>query len=431
MMRACFFVPIFAALLALPNRQAGAQWVQTNGPYAPGTLSQVTVTALTTDSSRIFAGTEQHGVFLSTNKGLIWESVNSGLPQAVYITSFAVKNDTLLAGTRQGLYLYDGTEWIQLVNNYYIGGLSATDSDIFAGFGGEGLARSTDSGKAWRRSYPSLLPPLGGIGFFSIVQRPNHIYAGGLFRQTDNSPIYPIVVHSSDNGTSWGRRDFGLPIGSYVKAVALTEQKLFAAAGDSIYRCDVDAGPWVISTKGTGPLATLGKSVFAGAGSGLLISLDEGTNWTDASQGLGDAIIKTFLVTGQTGGSEEQVLFAGTTSGVWKRPVAGMIPTTTSMEGSTGQLPTTHILEQNYPNPFNPETRIKFSLATMHATHLDIFNILGQHVRLLVSEQLPAGQHELVWDGRDNNGRHVASGVYLYRIMAGSFLSVKRMMLVK
>ncbi|MBM2845780.1 MAG: hypothetical protein HW407_1092, partial [Bacteroidetes bacterium] len=105
----------------------------------------------------------------------------------------------------------------------------------------------------------------------------------------------------------------------------------------------------------------------------------------------------------------------------------GVLP----VEDPVATVPQTYELYQNYPNPFNPQTRIRFSLVTMEDARLDIFDILGRHVRVLVNEQLPAGGHEVVWDGKGDHGEHLASGVYVYRIAAGSFVSVKKMLMLK
>jgi len=70
----------------------------------------------------------------------------------------------------------------------------------------------------------------------------------------------------------------------------------------------------------------------------------------------------------------------------------------------------------NFPNPFNPETTIFFNLSEVGKVELEIFNIRGQKVKQLVSNQLPAGQHSIVWDGIDDDGKHVSSGVYLYKL---------------
>ncbi len=73
-------------------------------------------------------------------------------------------------------------------------------------------------------------------------------------------------------------------------------------------------------------------------------------------------------------------------------------------------------LQQNYPNPFNPTTEIKYGLPVNGLTTLEIFNLRGQKVRTLVNEKKSAGYHHIVWDGRDDFGNSVASGVYIYRI---------------
>jgi hypothetical protein len=89
-------------------------------------------------------------------------------------------------------------------------------------------------------------------------------------------------------------------------------------------------------------------------------------------------------------------------------------------------------LNGNYPNPFNPSTTIRYSLASDAVVALDIFNILGQHVRTLVSGQLmPAGAYEATWDGRDSQGNVVGSGTYMYRLIAGDFTETRKMIMLK
>jgi hypothetical protein len=93
--------------------------------------------------------------------------------------------------------------------------------------------------------------------------------------------------------------------------------------------------------------------------------------------------------------------------------------------------PTEFSLLQNYPNPFNPETNIKYNLAEGAGVQLRIYNIVGQVVRTLVSEQQSAGRYQVRWDGTDDRGSAVSSGIYFYQISAGSFSDVKRLMLLK
>jgi hypothetical protein len=88
-------------------------------------------------------------------------------------------------------------------------------------------------------------------------------------------------------------------------------------------------------------------------------------------------------------------------------------------------------LRQNAPNPFNPSTTISFTLAEAGATELQVFNVRGQNVRKLVAGGLEAGDHSVTWDGRDDSGARVPSGVYFYKLTSGSFEGLQRMVLLK
>ncbi len=89
------------------------------------------------------------------------------------------------------------------------------------------------------------------------------------------------------------------------------------------------------------------------------------------------------------------------------------------------------VLEQNAPNPFNPATTIRFSLERSAQTELAVYNILGEQVATLLDSYLPAGDHRVVWDGRDDAGKRVATGVYLYRLMTGDYTQSRKMLLLK
>lgn len=92
----------------------------------------------------------------------------------------------------------------------------------------------------------------------------------------------------------------------------------------------------------------------------------------------------------------------------------------------------TFALEQNYPNPFNPSTTIAYHLRTAAAVKLTVYNVLGQKVRALVNERRQqAGTHRIQWDGRDDAGRAVTSGMYLYRLETDDQAQTKSMLLLK
>jgi len=88
-------------------------------------------------------------------------------------------------------------------------------------------------------------------------------------------------------------------------------------------------------------------------------------------------------------------------------------------------------LRGNFPNPFNPETTISFSLAKDSNVTIEIFNIRGQKIRTLVSNYYQIGSYNVVWNGRDDNGNQVGSGIYFYRMNTGEYQAVRRMILMK
>ncbi len=103
----------------------------------------------------------------------------------------------------------------------------------------------------------------------------------------------------------------------------------------------------------------------------------------------------------------------------------------TKPDGSSPAVPDKYSLSQNYPNPFNPNTIISYELPVAGNVKLSVFNLLGQRVATLVNSYHDAGRYEIGWNGTDENGNQVSSGVYLYRIKAGDFIKTKKMILAK
>ena len=102
----------------------------------------------------------------------------------------------------------------------------------------------------------------------------------------------------------------------------------------------------------------------------------------------------------------------------------------TGVEGGESAKPVAFRLDQNYPNPFNPGTVVSYQLARDVPVRLDIYNSVGQRVRTLVDAWKTAGSHATVWDGRDDSGASLASGVYIYRLEAGDFSDSRKMVLI-
>ena len=94
-------------------------------------------------------------------------------------------------------------------------------------------------------------------------------------------------------------------------------------------------------------------------------------------------------------------------------------------------VPDKFYLDQNYPNPFNPETKISYCLPEGFQVRLIIYNLIGQEVQTIVNNFQPAGYYQVIWNGRDNQGRLASSGIYIYRLTAGTFTQTKRMVLLR
>ncbi len=93
-------------------------------------------------------------------------------------------------------------------------------------------------------------------------------------------------------------------------------------------------------------------------------------------------------------------------------------------------LPESYSLEQNYPNPFNPETNISYSIHNSTDVNITVFNALGQTVNVLVNQKQNTGNYRVNWNGKDNSGNAVSSGVYFYTLKAGDFTSTRKMILL-
>jgi hypothetical protein len=105
--------------------------------------------------------------------------------------------------------------------------------------------------------------------------------------------------------------------------------------------------------------------------------------------------------------------------------------TTTVDEGTDKNIPKTYELANNYPNPFNPSTTIKYALPRPGKVALVVYNLLGQKVRTLVNKEHPSGRFEVIWDGSDNYGNVVGTGLYFYRLETNEMAFVKKMLFVK
>jgi hypothetical protein len=135
------------------------------------------------------------------------------------------------------------------------------------------------------------------------------------------------------------------------------------------------------------------------------------------------AYVRKLIVSPGGGGSGASLFVGVDGSGVWRRPVSDLVSV---HELAGNDLPRDFSLAQNYPNPFNPLTNVDFQLPISSHVNLRIFDLLGREVAVLADEVRKAGSYHVSWDAAK-----MPSGMYVYRLTAGNFVSVRKMILTK
>ena len=414
-----FFVLVVAASVC------NAQWVQTNGPDSMAM-------ALAAEGTNLLAGTCNLGVFLSTDCGASWTDL--GLTNKC-IEGLFVSGMNLFAGTfAQGMFRSTdrGASWSivdSIPTEATVDCFMARGTNLFAAVNAlspgilGGVIRSTNDGTTWIPVNTGLSPETD-IAAFAVCPGgtdDTSIFAGGSICE---GPCTGCIYRSTNNGTEWTQVSSGLT-DSYVGAnsFGVIGTDIFAGIGNGVLRSIDNGTRWTrVNSWPTGQdntsLAVSGTNLFAGTfQGGVFLSTDNGTSWTAVGSGLPPGRwVRSLLIV-------DANLFAGTESGVWRRPLSEMIA---GIAEAHRAIPTCFLLEQNYHNPFNPSTTIHYALPHSSFVTITVHNTLGQQVAQLVNEQQLAGYHNVVF-----RGDGLASGVYFYRLQAGGFVQTRKMLLVR
>lgn len=394
-----------------------AQWQMTS------VLPPYDVRSLAVSGSIIYAGVDGRGVWFTGNKGENFTCISDTSFKGNQVWSLSISGMGFFAGTDQGVFRYTGgTRWIQSntgmpIQNPDVRALAVSDGYLIAGtyvsydtrpqYHG-GVLFSPNNGESWTVS------ELAPVAVFSLAVSGNHIFAGsglGFF-------------YSTDYGISWTAANTGLTNNDVI-SLGISGGSLFAGTGGGVFRSTLDGTDWTEANNGLTNLSTLafttfGTFLFAGTNGGVFLSTNNGANWTDVSEGLWGWTWPVYALA--ISGSD---LYAGTYSGVWRRPLSEML-TSVSAEGGSTNMPTHFTLDQNYPNPFNPTTSISFDLPSRSMVSLKVFDMLGREVAAIVSEEMSAGSYLKQW-----NAVALPSGVYFYRLQADNFSDTKKIILMK
>jgi hypothetical protein len=297
----------------------------------------------------------------------------------------------------------------------FLTNLAAGGTNLFVG--GGGIFRSTDCGITWTSISSGFPAGATALGFSDP-----YLFAGtwgyGVFRSTNY-------------GSSWSQITFGPPDVS-VDCIATMGTRIFIGTrGSSLFYSSDDGASWDLRYSGLTDvlperpeimsLAFGGNDIFAGLPYGVFVSTNGGQSWSMWNTGLEEIYQNSSFI--QALAAHHGYLFAGAGNrSVWRRPLSEVA---TGVGVSRG-LPTAFSLEQNFPNPFNPSTTIKFELPKESRVKLSVFDILGREVSALVDERRDAGIFEVRFDGSG-----LASGVYFYRLQAGTYVETKKLLLLR
>lgn len=281
--------------------------------------------------------------------------------------------------------------------------------------------------------------------------------------KTPYAPVAPIPIIAppgcSPSGTNRTVKKDGsltLPPGSYGKVIVGDYAKLKLSAGnycfdvletktESVLQINVAGGPVTITVMTS---LKLGKELEMQVSSGEAGSSAITFNALQSTKVLidkGGYVLGSFIAPNAEVVLAKNVSFRGsicankitvdrdvvflhhTSPGSLPKPVLE-----DNEEISNAQAPvTSYELGQNYPNPFNPSTTISFALPQAGEVNLTIYNIYGQLVRQLVAGQMTTGRHSVIWNGKNERGQQVASGMYLYVLKAGEFTAHRKLVLMK
>jgi hypothetical protein len=205
--------------------------------------------------------------------------------------------------------------------------------------------------------------------------------------------------------------------------MAVIGTNLFAGTNNGgVYMTNNYGTNWIsvnngIPTQYIGIIISTGSNLFSGTAAGTYFSPDNGTNWISKNQGISSTDSVNALII------SNNYIFAGVASKfIWRRLYSEAV----QVQNISGVVPDNYYLSQNYPNPFNPTTNIYYQISNNSFVSLKIYNITGEEISTLVNQKQEAGSYQVTFDGSS-----LASGIYFYKIKAGSFSVTKKMSLIK
>ncbi len=444
----------------------GNNWVQISNTG----LNDKFVYSLMLLGANILAAT-QSGIFQTLLNTISWQATNVGFLN-IAINSFLMIGNSIYAGTSNGIYLSTdlGLNWLLLgLTKTIIATLFPGPAGmILAGIQFGGLMKSTDNGNNWTRVSGGLLDQFTSVktgvyngtnglyiigtetkGALKSSDLTNWTNAGGLDLQLvsdiqgdpSGTKYYAGtssgLFESDDGGNSFVKTGFD---GKNVIKVNILDSLLILATTNTTGMFQsTDGGKtwtskWDNNAKGTSVISVYvlsESSWIVMTSQGTFMTEDFGETYTNQDTGLILKDVKAILPvakTNKTTFTNTTYDILGGTNGmsVWRMQNFVV----TAVDDNNLSVPNKFSLSQNYPNPFNPSTTINYKLSAISKVTLKVYDILGREVTTLLNKEQPAGSYKITFDASK-----LASGIYLYRIVAGSadggFIQTKKMILIK
>jgi photosystem II stability/assembly factor-like uncharacterized protein len=377
----------------------GLTWMQQESPTAKDLFAVCSINSL------LMVAAGEGGLILrTTTGGSSWDSIASSASETILGMAtaggavFAVGTDGLIMHSTDG-----GLEWVIDPSGVVITlrSISFADGQHGAVVGDSmTVLLTSDGGQTWRQVDVSLMSPFPSPSDLFGVSQPDAetiVAVGG--EPLGEARPYGIIMRTTDAGATWQKET--TETSEFLTRVLFLNKSVGVIGGDAEW-----AGPHGYA-----------KLSFYWTDHGGAGWQNQEIGWSNGP----DAMISGICRRGQNG-----LVAVGFVS-IFNNFVVRSEGSLVSVEDRGPETaPQEAFLLPNYPNPFNPSTTISFGLPSSAFVTLKIFDLLGREVAKLVSEPLPAGNHSRQW-----NGAGVASGVYFYRLQAGSFTATKKLILLK
>ncbi|MFZ1519200.1 MAG: T9SS type A sorting domain-containing protein [Ignavibacteriaceae bacterium] len=394
----------------IKSSDAGANWIN----YTSGLTSTLNNSFFSDASGNLYAAIQGKGFYSSTDNGNTWNKItivnneeDTFIKTAELIPSGGVIVFNAYNGIKVSTDLITWNSFSTGLTNQNIQELAVSDSAFFAASSDGKIYGTYRSAANWVEITD---PSVSGYPYDLFVSS-----TGALYYLFDEE-----IYKSTNDGDEW--INIGNGVDGY--SFSITEHSngnVFVGTSDGVYR-STDAGDsWTKDVSGLtdGGLSLAihsNGSIFAGGYSSTSRSNDLGQTWIPFTSGMFNCRITDLAF-----GSGDILFASAENMGVYRTTSS-----VTSVDENESGVVNNFSLEQNYPNPFNPSTNIQYAISNKQFVQLKVYDMLGNEIATLVNEEKTAGNYEINF-----NASKFSSGVYFYKLNAGSLIETKKMILIK